>query len=88
MKPIHEAMADKMDEAAGSPDDGSDGDDYKEGLKAAVSSFIDAVHSKDVDAAVDALHQAVELCAKVHSEPDGDEGGGHAALLLMPHPKG
>lgn len=90
-KSFHEMMADRMsgaDDASDSSDDGSD-PDYDEGLKAAVSSFIDAVHSKDVDAATDALKSAFSLCGKTSDDGDGDApaaaGGGHAALLLIPH---
>jgi len=87
-------MAAKMsgDSDDGAPDGGDGSDDgYDDGLKAAVASFIEAVHSKDVDSAASALHDAMDLCTKAHGEPDGDEGdgapSGHSALLLIPHGK-
>lgn len=87
-KSFHEAMADKMGAMGGDDDappaDGDD-DDYGEGYKAAVASFIDAVHSKDADAAADSLKQAISLC----SDKDDDAApSGHAAMLLIPHGKG
>ncbi len=89
MKSFAEDMADKMgSDADGDEPDADDSPDYGESYKASVEDFISAVHSKDADAAADALHRAIELCSKAHPEPDGDEGGGgHAALLLMPHGK-
>lgn len=89
MKPVHEMMADKMDEADGAPsDDGNDGDDYGDGLKSAMSALIDAIHSKDADAAAEAFENAMDICNGKSGGKDDGEGGGHAALLLMPHPKG
>lgn len=90
-KSFHEMMADRMS-GSGEPDSSDDGGDpdYDAGLKDAVSSFIDAVSSKDVDAATDALKSAVSLCAKAGDGDDSGDasaagGGGHAALLLIPH---
>lgn len=93
-KPFHELMADKL---AGMGSDDESADDYDgdgDGYKAAVSSFIEAVHAKDVDAASEALEHAIALCKGDDSSPDmphdedGEtppEHGGHAALLLIPH---
>ena len=88
-KDFHDMMADKL--ADKDDGDGDEPPDYAAGYKAAVESFIAAVHDRDTDAASKALQTAVSLCGKMgDDEPDGDEGGsgGHAALLLMPHPKG
>lgn len=89
MKSFADHMADKMG-APPADDDAPDseaGPDYGEGYTTAVSDFIDAVHSKDVEAAGEALKTAISLCPKEDGDED-ESGGGHAALLLMPHGKG
>lgn len=91
MSAFHDMMADKM--AGHDGEDGEDGGDespdYDHGYKTAVKQFIEAVKSDDEEGAMASLRTAISLCSKM-KEPDGDEdgGGGHAALLVMPHGKG
>lgn len=85
------ALADLLKHAAPMGDDEAPGDaepNYDESGRAAMKEFMAAVHSKDPDAAWEALKTCVSLCD--HDEDDGesddggDDGSTHHALLLMP----
>jgi hypothetical protein len=73
----------------GGHDDGSGGDDakpdYNEHGKAAMGELISAIASKDAAAAWEAFKTVSDLCGH-DDEPDGDEGG-KSALMLIPHGK-
>lgn len=87
-KSFHDEMSDRMAGMGGSSDSSEPADDEggDDAFKAAVSSFIDAVHSKDTDAAADAFKQMDSLCPKGADEEEGDGGGpGGHALLIIPH---
>lgn len=72
-KPVKKPMDDKMSDDHDMSDEPSmdDGSEQKDMEHSAVSDFMAALQSKDVEGAAMALKDFISMCG--HSEPDGDE---------------
>lgn len=91
---LHEMLSGDEGEPADPPghdgyeEDGEEADE-EVAQKEACKEILDAIRKNDEEALCEALKKAFPLFDE--DEEDGEsepEGGGHAALLLMPHPHG
>lgn len=67
------------------PERPGDGSDAKAMAVASVKAFFEAGKGGDYEAATEHLAAAMEHCESYEGDDGADGGGGHAALLVMPH---